>query len=42
MFEGPRRFFLEHLAHEQNAWSFGTTPSFLLINPTVSRSYSSE
>ena len=41
-FQGPRRFFLEHLAREQNAWSFGTTPFHLLIYPTVSRSYPSE
>ena len=41
-FQGPRRFFLEHLAHEQNAWSFGTTPLSLLIYPTVSHSYFSE
>ena len=26
-FQGPRRFFLEHLAHERNAWSFGTACS---------------
>ena len=41
-FQGPRRFFLEHLAHEQNAWSFGTTPFHLLIHPTVLLSHSSE
>ena len=39
--QGPRRFFLEHLAHKRNAWSFGTTP-FCLIYPPVSRSYFSE
>ena len=41
-FHGPRRFFLEHLAHEQNAWSFGTPPFCLLICSTASHSYPSE
>ena len=41
-FQGPRRFFLEHLAHKQNVWSFCTTHSRLLIHPVVSRSFSSE
>ena len=26
MFQGPRRFFLEHQARKQRSWSFGTTP----------------
>jgi len=31
-FQGPRRLFLEHLAHKQNAWSFGIPlPTFLPI-----------
>ena len=34
LFQGPRRFFLEHLAHKQNAWSFGTTSSPTFISPT--------
>ena len=41
-FQGPRRFFLEHLAPKQHAWSFGITPFRLLIHPAVSRSYFSE
>jgi len=40
-FHGPRRFFLENLAHEQNAWSFGTLPSVSLFIPQ-SHSYFSE
>ena len=38
MLQGPRRFFLEHLAHKQNAWSFGITPSHVLVHPTNSHS----
>jgi acetylcholinesterase len=30
MFQGPRRFLLEHLSHKQNAWSFGMTSSHIL------------
>jgi len=38
MFEGPRRLLLEHVAHKQNAWSFGTTVYHTLALPTVSLS----
>ena len=31
LFQGPRRFLLQHLAYKQNAWSFGTSPSYTLI-----------
>ena len=33
-FQGPRRFFLEHLADKQNTWSFGTTPHTFLPIPS--------
>ena len=35
LFQGPRRFLLRHRAHKQNTWSFGTTPSHILICPNV-------
>ena len=38
MFQGPRRLLLEQLAGEQNAWSFGTTASYVLIRTTSSHS----
>ena len=34
IFQGPRRLFLEHLAHKQNAWSFGETASRIIIRTT--------
>ena len=41
-FQGPRRFFLEHLAQKQNAWSFGSTPFHIAIRLAVSYPHSSE
>ena len=34
IFQGPRRLFLEHLAHKQNAWSFCETASRIVIRTT--------
>ena len=40
LFQGPRRFLLEHRAHKQNAWSFGMASSHIPIYPYVSRFFS--